>query len=256
VASTFQHSNIPAFQHSSKGNRLLMVFSPGILSLPKSASSLMHVPKKILIELQYLPPVQYFSKFALHEAVRIEQYEHYQKRSYRNRSHMAGPNGVLRLSIPLCSGKNEQQPIREVLIAGQEAWQRRHWQSIRTAYGNAPFFEFYADALQPFYERPYKFLFDFNRDLLYLLLDILDLPGRLEWTGAFDQTPPEDTLDFRDAIRPQKKESKPDPYFHPVRYQQVFEEKNGFLANLSILDLLFCSGPQAPLILKECIVNQ
>lgn len=224
----------------------------------------MQLPNTILIELQYLPPVQFFSKFLLHEVVRIEQYEHYQKRSYRNRCHIAGPNGRLRLSIPLASGKNEQQPITEVNIAhhpvraerkmGGEAWQRQHWHSIRTAYGNAPFFEFYADTLKPFFQRSYDFLFDFNRELLLKLLEIIDLPAQLEWSESFEPIPPPGVLDFRDAIRPKKREAMPDPHFQPAPYRQVFEEKNGFLPNLSILDLLFCSGPQTPLILKDCLV--
>ena len=101
--------------------------------------------KAILLELQYLPPIQYFTKFFQHENVVIEQYEHYIKRSYRNRCHIATSHGIQRLSIPLKKGKNEQQSIRKVQIAYGESWQKNHWSAILAAYSNAPFFEHYEE---------------------------------------------------------------------------------------------------------------
>jgi hypothetical protein len=213
----------------------------------------MDLPQGILLELQYLPPVQYFSKFLLHDGVWIEQQEHYQKGTYRNRAHLAGPNGLQRLSVPLVSGKNRQQPIREVEIAYRQKWQRQHWQSIQTAYGNAPFFEFYADRIAPFYQRSYRFLYDFNRELLLTLLDLCGLTIRPAWTKQYREDPGSSVLDFRNAIHPKPRYARPDPFFEAVHYRQVFEEKTGFLPNLSILDLLFCTGPQSIMILEASI---
>ena len=48
--------------------------------------------------------------------------------------------------------------------------------------------------------------------------------------------------DFREAIRP--KHPLPDPDFEPKPYYQVYQQKHGFLPNLSILDLLFNMGPE------------
>ncbi len=213
----------------------------------------MNLPQDILLELQYLPPVQYFTKFLLHDTVWIEQQEHYQKGTYRNRAYLAGPNERQRLSVPLVSGKNEQQPIREVEIAYRERWQHQHWQSIQTAYGNAPFFEFYAESLAPFYQRPYRFLFDFNRGLLLTTLKLCGLESQPAWTQQYREDPGSSVLDFRNAIHPKRRRAKRDPYFEAARYRQVFEEKTGFLTNLSILDLLFCSGPQSIMILDASI---
>ena len=201
--------------------------------------------QSILIESQYLPPIQYFSKLVQYATIFIEQQEHYAKGSYRNRCEIATANGILALSIPLQKGKNEQQPIRAVRIAYHEPWQRLHWESIRSAYGNAPFFEFYEDALKPFFQTPYEFLFDFNWALLQLLLQLLGLRPNLGLTQRFEQPPPPEVLDFRDALSPKAHRRQPDPHFQPRRYAQVFEEKHGFLPNLSILDLLFCTGPEA-----------
>ena len=202
----------------------------------------------ILLELQYLPPIQYFSKCVAYDKVWIEQKEHYRKGSYRNRCHIAGVNSVLRLTIPLQKGKNEQQPIREVKIAYNEDWQRQHWVSIYSAYGNAPFFDYYAEELKSFYQKPYDFLFDFNLNLIHKLIELLQLDLELLFTDRYEPIPMK-KIDFRNQISPKSRIE--DKAFKIIPYPQVFLEKNGFLPNLSILDLLFCTGPQAALILEE-----
>ena len=88
--------------------------------------------------LYYLPPVSWCAAAWNSEAIVVEACENYQKGSLRNRCFIAGPNGVQRLSIPLEKGKHRQMPIRDVRIAYDEPWQRQHWRSISTAYGNAP----------------------------------------------------------------------------------------------------------------------
>ena len=176
------------------------------------------------VTLCYLPPVSWCAMAWNSAAVVIEAHEHYQKGSLRNRCYIAGPNGVQRLSIPLEKGKHQQMPICEVRIAYDEPWQRRHWRSIKTAYGNAPYFEHYADDLAPFYEKRYDFLFDYNLELLRLILQ-----KKLGWPGE---------------IRLSEQYRAPDAFEGETsrRYPQVFEEKHGFLPDLSVLDLLFCCG--------------
>ena len=211
--------------------------------------------KSIILELHYLPSIQYFSKLFAFKEVQIEQHEHYLKGSYRNRCHIAGVNGILRLTIPLKKGKNEKQPIREVQIAYHEDWQRQHWVSICSAYGNAPFFDFYADGLKPFYHKPYTYLFNFNLALLHWLYDILSPTATLTFSNKYEKNHPDYMVDLRNVISPKSQRQKPDPFFKKISYSQVFTEKNGFLANLSILDLLFCTGPQTGLILEEMLVS-
>lgn len=211
--------------------------------------------KKILLDLQYLPPIQYFSKWVKYEEVWIEQHENYLKGSYRNRCRIAGVNGIIRLSIPLLKGKNEQQHIQSVKIAYHEPWQSQHWNSIASAYGNAPYFAFYADEIAAFYKKHYEYLFEFNKELLECILRMIGLPEELHLTEMYQKTLEADILDFRNGIFPKKHRQKEDKAFEPVHYSQVFEDKNGFLPNLSILDLLFCTGPQAILILENSVVE-
>lgn len=212
----------------------------------------MNQQNAILLELHYLPSIQYMSKFLAYEQVFIEQHEHYLKGSYRNRAHLAGANGLLRLSIPLRKGKNEQQSISQVAIAYDEPWYAHHWHSIRSAYSNSPFFPYYEDYFAPLFKKKTATLFDFNLELLKLLIELLGLPSHFSLTENYEAQPT-NALDFRNGIFPKKHRQKIDTHFEPVPYAQVFEEKNGFLPNLSILDLLFCTGPQAALVLEQTI---
>ncbi len=204
--------------------------------------------KHILLELQYLPPVQYFSRLASYPVVYLEQHEHYAKGSYRNRCHIAGVNGVQRLSIPLRKGKNQQQSIREVQISYDEHWPSHHWHAIRSAYGNSPYFVHYADALEPVLKKKKEFLWDLNLELLQLMMKLIGLKTELRLTESY-QAEPDGILDFREKIHP--KRPAPDPSFRPVSYPQVFEDRHGFLPNLSVLDLLFCAGPASGNVLKN-----
>jgi hypothetical protein len=203
-------------------------------------------PSVALIELQYLPPVAFFVVLAKHQRVWIEQQEHYQKSSYRNRCHIAGANGLLRLSVPLKKGKNEQQPITETRIAYDKNWMHQHWASITSAYGNAPFFDFYAPAIAPLFEQKWPLLFDFNYRLLEAIIDVLALDVALVCTRAYHKQAPPEVDDYRNLIHPKK--AIP---FNLSPYPQVFMEKHGFMPNLSILDLIFCAGPQSSLILEQ-----
>ena len=175
------------------------------------------------IELAYFPPVQHFQHFSRATEIWIEQCENYQKNSCRNRCHIATANGLLRLTVPLQKGKHESQPVRDVRIAYDLAWQRQHAQSIVCAYSKAPFFEDYWHEIQPFFEKKYDFLFDFNWAILTKMHQLLSLETPFFLTEKF--SPPAAISGA--AFRP---------------YPQVFEDRHGFLPNLSVLDLLFCLG--------------
>ena len=198
-----------------------------------------------LLELHYLPSVAYFTQLVKHSHIILEQHEHYTKRSYRNRCHIAGANGLLRLSVPLQKGKNSGVPIREIRIANQDDWQAQHWQSIQSAYGNAPFFEFYADELRPYFEEKYEFLWDWNWDLLQEVISLLQLEVNITLSSEFiKEVSNNEVIDLRNKIKPNRT-------FDLPRYPQVFREKHGFLSNLSILDLLFCQSTVAGMWLED-----
>jgi len=196
---------------------------------------------KTIIESQYLPPISYFAVLLKQPSIFIEQYENYQKGSYRNRCHIATANGILRLSIPLEKGKNNQTPIKEVKIYNADNWQIQHWRAIKSAYGKSPYFEFYADELCLFFEKKYDFLLDWNTDLLRFMTENIGLPVDIQLTDNYYKND-NSIMDYRNVISPKKENSN---LFQDLHYGQVFEDKHGFIPNLSILDLLFCKGPEA-----------
>lgn len=200
---------------------------------------------KSVIESQYLPPISYFVVLLKQQSIFIEQYENYQKGSYRNRCHIATSNGILRLSIPLEKGKNNQQKMNTVRIYNHENWQTQHWRAIKSAYGKSPYFEYYTDELLPFFQKKYDFLLDWNMDLLRFMIDNIALPINFQLTSNYIEKS-ENNQDFRGFISPKRKIN-----FQNIHYGQVFENKHGFLPNLSILDLLFCKGPESLLVLRD-----
>lgn len=189
---------------------------------------------KAILELSYLPNVVWFKNYLKHEIILVEQEENFVKSTFRNRCEIAGANGKQKLSIPILGGRDHHQLYKNVKIDNRVPWQKIHWQSIRSAYGSTPFFEFYAERFQPYYEKEFEFLFEFNHELLKTVLKILKTDKSFELTSVFEKKP-EGTLDLRGkkAVESSK------------RYYQPFEERNGFQKNLSVIDVIFNLGPQA-----------
>jgi hypothetical protein len=203
----------------------------------------------LILSTAYLPPISWCKLLWNAEKIIIEKHENYQKGTYRNRCHILGPNGIQKLSIPLAQGKHQQTPIHEVKIAYAEPWQKIHWRSIRAAYGRSPYFEHYAPFLMPFYEKQFEFLFDFNYELLLMVFKKLGFKGSFEFSETWQENYSYNPTDYRHAV--QFDAVKQGNWFTPKHYSQVFEEKHGFIADLSILDLLFCSGKYSNEYLKN-----
>ncbi len=192
----------------------------------------------------YLAPVSYYQLLTSSETVFLEQWENYQKQSYRNRCRIAAANGVMTLNIPVESAGGEKILIKDVRISSHDDWQMKHWRSIVSAYRSSPFFEYYEDDFRPFYEKKWKFLWDFNWEFMQKILHLLDISPTIEFTEEYKVNVEND---FRDKIHPKKQSVLP-----TEKYYQVFEQKHGFLSDLSILDLLCNMGNEAVLCLNTC----
>ena len=183
----------------------------------------------------------------------IEQFEHYHKQTYRNRCVIAAANAPLTLSVPVI--KKNDQAIRDVRIDGRDDWQRLHLQSIASAYGTTPYFEYYQDDLEALLHQRFDFLFDLNEAARELICRLLDLHPDLSFSTAYLHEGKEVTAagmtDLRGAIQP--KSTCPFSGFSPAPYPQVFSQRFGFQSDLSILDLLFNQGPEALLTLKQSL---
>ncbi len=189
----------------------------------------------------YLPPVSYFSVInASSGPVHLERYEHYPKQTYRNRASIYSANGQLDLIIPIQHGSKNHTAMKDVRISYEADWQRLHWTSIQTAYRSSAYFEYYEDDFAPFYEQRFEWLFDFNTAQLELLLRLLKMERAIGRTADYRDDYPSGA-DFRQLIHPKKNP----PVSSSKPYYQVFAIKHGFIAGLSMVDLLFNHGPQS-----------
>jgi len=196
-------------------------------------------------------PIQLFARLIREKAIILEQHDHYLKQTYRNRCVIAGPNGPLTLSIPVKRTRGKKNLFRDIQIDYDLPWNKIHWKSYEAAYAASPFFEYFRDELLSFYEKPGKFLLDLNVALLEFALEIMGITIPLNMTNDF--LPLSDERDPRQYIHPKMDVNINDPDFEPRSYHQVFQEKNGFIPNLSILDLLFNEGVNSLTILKESL---
>ena len=173
----------------------------------------------------------------------IDGWEHYQKQSYRNRCALYGPNCVQTLQVPILKSETHNPMTKDIRIAYQTPWQKNHFNTIRSLYKSSPFFDYYADDILPFYERRYDFLLDYNRAILEVCLKWLKMPNNTILTADYEHTP--DCPDYRNTIHPKTSHQAPDEHFVAQPYTQVFDERFGFIPNLSIIDLAMNCGPES-----------
>lgn len=209
----------------------------------------------LLLSTAYLAPIQYYAHlYTAHEAIE-DRGEHYVKQTYRNRCYIATPTGAQPLTLPIVRDGAVHTAVRDIRLSDHGKWQHLHWTAITSAYESSPYFEYYADDFHPFYERSYEFLVDFNAELQILVLDLLQLTPQISTSPDYIRTLdlPEAT-DLRTLISP-KRQLNDDTSFHAQTYYQVFQQRTGFLPNLSIVDLLFNLGPESRLILKQSLYD-
>jgi hypothetical protein len=204
------------------------------------------MPSTVYLASAYLAPVQYYCKLFRYADVYIETAESYPKQTYRNRCIIGGAGGPLPLSIPIEKPASPKPLTRDIRISEHGNWRRRHWHAILSAYNTSPFFAYYADDFLPFYTKRHTFLLDFNEGLREQVCRLLDLTPRIHYTQTYTPYVPED---FREIIHPRHPGA--DVTFCPLPYYQVFGERHGFLPNLSIIDLLFNTGPAGILTLRD-----
>jgi hypothetical protein len=194
-----------------------------------------------LIELHYLPSTPYFAALSSVQTIIIEKHEHFEKQSYRNRCHILTAQGVERLIVPLTS-KHGKVLITDIRIDYTQKWLNNHWRTIESAYRSSPFFEYYADDLHTILFRQHTFLYDLNLEFLTICLKWLKTNVTLQESMSYEKIPADEVTDMRNVIHA-KKQERYAPYFQPVAYPQVFG--NTFADSLSVIDLVFCEGPNS-----------
>ncbi len=214
---------------------------------------------KVLLTTTYFGPIQWYQQLYRADEAVIEQWESFQKQTYRNRCIIASANGPQALTVPVekftvhslrftddypagsegltsKSAVNRQpstvnKTIRDIRISDHGNWRHLHWNALQSAYGHSPFFEYYQDDIRPFFERHWDYLFDFNEAIRQTMCELLDIQPNVSFSSEFMGG----TMDSRGRGGA----GAPRPYY------QVYQQRHGFLPNLSILDLLFNMGPES-----------
>jgi hypothetical protein len=195
----------------------------------------------LIADLQYFPPSIFFNYLGNYTHCIFDQYEHFQKMSFMNRCTLLGGNGPLNLTVPLDGGRNQKAVFRDVKILNSKNWQDRHWKTITSCYNKSPWFDHYRDDLQKLYLRKFDFLVDWNLACFEWISDKLSIGISYSLSRNFQKE--YDSIEYID-MRGKLVLATINKRFPDVaRYPQVFEDRFGFLPNLSVLDYLFCVGP-------------
>lgn len=181
------------------------------------------------MHINYLPSIGYFQSLLSNSNVKLHLSDNYHRKSLRNRTYILGANGKLLLSIPTIKLDNNNRLYENIEISYSENWQKQHWKSIESAYRRSPYFEFYEDYFSKFYNnQDFKYLWEFNYELILLIVRILKLEVQFELVKN-------EIITNNNDYQLLKK----------CEYQQVFANKLAFEENLSIIDLIFNKGPQS-----------
>ena len=198
----------------------------------------------ILIHPTYFPSISHYVAMIQADSVTFEMEDNFQKQTNRNRMYIYSPNGVQLLNVPVKHAVEKHQKYKDVRIENDFGWQKNHFKSLEAAYRTSPFFEYFEDDFRPLFEKKHEFLMDLNLEVFQLVNDSLGINIQPQKTTEFFHEVP-DYNDFRHLVNGKKDTTQID------EYTQVFNEKHGFINNLSILDLLFNDGRYAVDYLKK-----
>ncbi len=197
----------------------------------------------------YFAPISQYAAIYQSDSVTFEFEDNYQKQTYRNRCYIYGANGKLALNIPVKHlTKEGRKKTKDTIIENDFPWQQQHFKSLQSAYRSSPFFEFFEDDLAALFNKKYHFLQDVNIDSHLFVTDALQMNTSFEKTKSYELNPNVD--DFRSLdLAKNGLEIEMDTYI------QMFDDKYGFIPNLSILDLLFMEGPNTISFLEKINVD-
>jgi len=195
----------------------------------------------ISIEPHYLPSLEYFTVLAQTEELHWDVESSFQKQTFRNRCYILSPNKVMQLIVPVHF--HQGTPLQEVTIDYRQSWVKDHWGAICSSYGKSPFFEYFAEEFNSVLKSKPELLIDLNQAMLSVCLRFLQWQIDIQINSEENRS-----HDLRNIISP-KQSFEDRAFYQAISYQQNFG--NTFVPNLSILDLLFCQGPEAGRILRD-----
>ena len=217
-------------------------------------------------QLHYLPWLRYFEKIGRADAFIVLDDVQFAKNDWQNRNKIKTAQGATVLTLPV--EQKHQQPLNEVRINNRVNWRRKHWETLRQAYGSAPFFAEMAVYFESVYSKSWERMNDLNREMLGFFLRVLDMETPIHYSSELGM-PGEATERLINLIK-----AVGGTRYYSGKYAlqvylderqltdagiglelqrwtaPVYEQLHGeFIPDLSIVDLLFNHGPEARRIL-------
>ena len=189
----------------------------------------------------FLGPIEYFYYLNLASNVIVEQHETWLKQSYRNRTIIVTDKGTLPLTVPVTKINGNHTKTKDMLVSFREDWPVKHWRSIETAYQNSPYFLYYSDKIKELFFSNAQNLVELNTALTKAVCEMIGIKTNINLSSEFVKTPAGNVIDLRFKLSPKQ----PSTINAFPEYTQVFFDKQSFISNTSILDLLFCLGPES-----------
>lgn len=223
--------------------------------------------KVAILQSNYIPWKGYFDMIASVDEFILYDDVQFTKNDWRNRNKIKTKNGLQWLSVPV--GQDINRQIRSVEIK-ESQWQAKHWASIFHAYKHSPYFDDLASILQPlFLESNYSNLSKLNRNLIEFVCAQLGIATKISnsWdyeliagqtdrlvslclqagateyvTGPSARQYLKEELFIKSSIAVRWFEYNDYP-----KYPQLWGD---FEHGVSVIDLLFNTGPNAPNYMK------
>lgn len=206
-----------------------------------------HPGTTVILEPRYYGSIAWYATMAAYENAIVDYSARYDKRhKLTHRTTIADVNGPLDLTMPISlpADRGEGPLTWEwMLVSPHDEWWNIHRVTLESAYGRTPFFEFYIDRFLPALTAGcidrFPTLLDINSYIDRQIRGILGIP-----VEPLPVEPPGEVVDLR--------RSEPAIDCYPT-YYQVRADRLGFIGGLSILDLIFNLGPEAPLYLHHLL---
>lgn len=149
---------------------------------------------------------------------------------------IADTRGPLDLTVPIVKPASHRCPWSEIAVSTHGRWWDTHRETLESAYGRTPYFEFYIDRFLPMLTQGVEERYP----LLHSLAHAWD-EGIRACLGLEPADPSVAGGPVTDTLVPQL-----------LPYRQVRQDRLGFIPGLSILDLIFNLGPDAQIYLNRC----
>ena len=224
--------------------------------------------KVVILQPSYIPWRGYFDQIFRADLFIFYDDVQYDKRGWRNRNQIKTPKGKQWLTIPVRShgAQTENIPIHQIPIVWDTPWRENHLKALQHAYTKAPHFDQYTPLLEAFYQRRDEFLADFTIDFTVALArelgnthtrflrssKLAGINGQkterlvqiLQAVGGTHYISGPSARDYIEKERFDRADITLEymEYNYP-EYPQLYPPFDPYV---SILDLLFMTGPEAP----------